>query len=118
VFCTDWDDVVDARDATLIATQDVDVLGRCSYDEWAEFWPGSDIKPFAILNGSQSTSTPPRRSIASTPKRPWWTVTWSKLCETYRIGRGATSASTPASRSSRHCSQQAWSTSSGSRSRR
>jgi hypothetical protein len=48
-FCTDWEDVVDARGATLIATQDVDVLDRRSYDEWAVFWPGSDIKLFAIL---------------------------------------------------------------------
>ena len=98
--------MVDARGATLIATQDVDVLGRCSYDEWAEFWPGSDIKPFAILNGSQSTSTPPRRDreYANT------TVVDGDLVEVVRDLQdrpGATSASTPASRSSRHCSQQA-----------
>ena len=31
----------------LIATQDTVVLGRRTYDEWAGFWPGSEIQPFA-----------------------------------------------------------------------
>ena len=30
----------------------VDILGRRSYDEWAEFWPDSEIEPFAtFING-------------------------------------------------------------------
>lgn len=44
---TGWDDVVDAAGEALIATQDTVVLGRRSYDEWAPFWPTSDIEPFA-----------------------------------------------------------------------
>jgi dihydrofolate reductase len=51
-FFTDWDDVVDARGEELIATQDAVILGRRSYDEWAEYWPTSDIEPFAtFING-------------------------------------------------------------------
>jgi dihydrofolate reductase len=46
-FITAWDDETDARGADLIATQDAVVLGRRSYDEWAAFWPTSDIEPFA-----------------------------------------------------------------------
>jgi dihydrofolate reductase len=46
-FVTAWDDETDASGAELIATQDAVILGRRSYDEWAEFWPGSDIEPFA-----------------------------------------------------------------------
>jgi len=46
-FITAWDDETDASGARLIATQDAVILGRRSYDEWAEFWPGSEIQPFA-----------------------------------------------------------------------
>jgi len=42
-----WDDVVDARMAAVIATQDAVVLGRRTYDEWAPYWPTSDMEPFA-----------------------------------------------------------------------
>lgn len=46
-FLTGWDDEVDAAGAKLIATQDTVVLGRRTYDEWSQFWPSSDIEPFA-----------------------------------------------------------------------
>lgn len=45
-FVTDWDAECDAHLAELIATQDTVVLGRHSHDEWAGFWPTSDIEPF------------------------------------------------------------------------
>ena len=48
-FFTDWDDVMDANLAAVIATQDAVILGRRSYDEWAQFWPGSEIEPFATF---------------------------------------------------------------------
>jgi dihydrofolate reductase len=61
-FFTEWDDVVDASIPRMIATQDAVILGRRTYDEWVGFWPGSEIEPFAtFINGSQSTSRPPRR---------------------------------------------------------
>jgi len=69
-FLTDWDDVMDASGATLIATQDAVILGRRSYDEWVEFWPGSEIEPFAtFINGVQkyvATSAPLEREWANT----------------------------------------------------
>lgn len=69
-FFTAWDDVVDEAGAALIATQDAVVLGRRSYDEWAEFWPTSDIEPFAtFINGVAKyvvTSTPLRQEWANT----------------------------------------------------
>jgi dihydrofolate reductase len=46
-FFTAWDDEMDANLAAVIATQDAVILGRRSYDAWAEFWPGSTIQPFA-----------------------------------------------------------------------
>ena len=46
-FITAWDDETDASGADLISTQDAVILGRRTYDEWAEFWPGSEIQPFA-----------------------------------------------------------------------
>jgi len=46
-FITDWDDEMEANLAAVIAEQDAVILGRRSYDEWAKFWPDSDIEPFA-----------------------------------------------------------------------
>jgi len=69
-FFTDWDDVVDKSGDALIATQDAVILGRRSYDEWAGFWPSSDIEPFAtFINGVAkyvATSTPLEREWANT----------------------------------------------------
>jgi dihydrofolate reductase len=69
-FLTDWDDATDAHLAAVIATQDAVILGRRSYDEWAEFWPGSEIEPFAtFINGVAkyvATSTPLDREWANT----------------------------------------------------
>jgi dihydrofolate reductase len=51
-FITDWDDAMDANLGAVIAAQDAVILGRRSYDEWAEFWPSSTIEPFAtFING-------------------------------------------------------------------
>lgn len=44
-----WDDVMDANLSSVIATQDAVLLGRRSYDEWAGYWPTSDIEPFATF---------------------------------------------------------------------
>ena len=68
-FITDWDDAMDANLAAVIAAQDAVILGRRSYDEWAEFWPGSEIEPFAtFINGVAkyvATSTPLEREWAN-----------------------------------------------------
>src|SRR6478735_6342211 len=61
-FIHDWDAVVDAHLASVIAPQDAVLLGRASYEEWARFWPTSDVEPFAtFINGVQkyvATSSP------------------------------------------------------------
>jgi dihydrofolate reductase len=68
-FLTAWDDETDASGVDLIATQDAVILGRRTYDEWAEFWPGSDIQPFAsFINAVPkyvATSTPLDREWAN-----------------------------------------------------
>ncbi len=51
-FFTAWDDEADASGVRLISSQDAVILGRRSYDEWAEFWPSSDIEPFASFINS------------------------------------------------------------------
>ena len=51
-FFTDWDDAMGANLAAVIAAQDSVILGRRSYEEWADFWADSDIEPFAtFING-------------------------------------------------------------------
>ena len=68
-FFADWDDAMDANLAAVIAAQDAVVLGRRSYDEWAEYWPGSEIEPFAtFINGVAkyvATSAPLDREWAN-----------------------------------------------------
>lgn len=67
-FITDWDEAMDANLGAVIATQDSVILGRRSYEEWAAFWPNSDIEPFAtFINGVAkyvATSTPLDRGWA------------------------------------------------------
>jgi dihydrofolate reductase len=67
-FFADWDDALDANLAAVIATQDAVILGRRSYAEWAQFWPSSQIQPFAaFINGVTkyvATSTPLDRDWA------------------------------------------------------
>ena len=70
VFVTDWDGAMEANLAAVITTQDAVVLGHRSYDEWAKFWPSSQIEPFAtFINGVRkyvATSTPLGREWANT----------------------------------------------------
>jgi dihydrofolate reductase len=69
-FFADWDDAMEANLGAVIAAQDSVILGRRSYEEWAGFWPGSDIEPFAaFINGVRkyvATSTPLDRKWANT----------------------------------------------------
>src|SRR5918997_1290279 len=69
-FVADWDDAMDANLGAVIAAQDSVILGRRSYEEWAGYWPGSDVEPFAtFINGVAkyvATSTPLDRTWANT----------------------------------------------------
>ncbi len=68
-FLTEWDEAMDANLGAVIATQDAVILGRRSYTEWADFWPDSQIQPFAtFINGVTkhvATSTPLDRGWAN-----------------------------------------------------
>ena len=46
-FFHDFDDEMRENLRRVIADQDAVLLGRRTYEEWAAFWPGSDIEPFA-----------------------------------------------------------------------
>jgi dihydrofolate reductase len=65
-FITSWDDAMDENLARVIATQDTVILGRRTYNDWADFWPTSDIQPFAdFINPVEKvvvTSTPPENT--------------------------------------------------------
>jgi dihydrofolate reductase len=64
-----WDDAIDAKPAAVIATQDAVILDRRRYSEWAQFWPSSQIEPFAtFINGVTkyvATSAPVDRDWAN-----------------------------------------------------
>jgi dihydrofolate reductase len=69
-FFAEFDDVMRENLGRVIATQDVVLLGRRTYDEWADFWPSSTNEPFAsFINGVEKcvvTSTQPEMSWAHT----------------------------------------------------
>src|SRR3984957_2284826 len=69
-FITEFDDLMSENLGRVIATQDAVLLGRRTYDDWAGFWPTSDIEPFAtFINGVEkfvATSTTPRQNWANT----------------------------------------------------
>lgn len=49
---TEWDEVMDENLARVISTQDTVLMGHRTYDDWAAFWPSSEIEPFAtFING-------------------------------------------------------------------
>jgi dihydrofolate reductase len=62
LFVEDFDAEMDAHLADVIASQDAVLLGRRMHDEWARFWPTSDIEPFAgfinTVTKYVATSTP------------------------------------------------------------
>jgi dihydrofolate reductase len=64
-FITDFDEVMAENLGRVIGSQDAVLLGRRTYDDWAAFWPKSEIQPFAsFINGVQKfvvTSAPPER---------------------------------------------------------
>ena len=69
-FVTDFDDAMQENLDRVIAAQDSVLLGRRTYNDWAEFWPASEIEPFAsFINSVEKfvvTSTTPAESWANT----------------------------------------------------
>ena len=52
VFVTEFDDAMEENLAEVIGSQDAVLLGRRMFDEWARYWPSSDIEPFASFINS------------------------------------------------------------------
>lgn len=46
-FITEFDALMEEDLGRVIATQDSVLLGRRTYNDWAEYWPTSDLQPFA-----------------------------------------------------------------------
>lgn len=69
-FIDTWDDVLDANLAEVIATQTDVVLGRRSHDEWAHYWPTSDVEPFATF-----INAVPKHVATSSPLPGGWRAT-------------------------------------------
>jgi len=69
-FILDFDEVMEENLLRVISSQDTVILGRRTYDEWAEFWPGSDIEPFASF-----INAVPKYVVTSTPPQHAWTNT-------------------------------------------
>lgn len=67
-FITDFDEVMRENLGRVISAQDAVLLGRRTYDEWAAFWPGSDIEPFASFINSVE-----KLVVTSTPLEQRWT---------------------------------------------
>lgn len=69
-FFSEWDEAMDANLAAVIGSQDAVVLGGRSYHEWAGYWPGSEIQPFAAFINAVAkhvvTSAPLEREWANT----------------------------------------------------
>jgi dihydrofolate reductase len=66
-FVTEFDDVMRENLGRVIAAQDAVLLGRRTYEDWAGFWPASDIEPFAsFINGVQKFVVTSTR-----PEPPW-----------------------------------------------
>lgn len=67
-FVLEWDEALDANLADVISTQTAVLLGRGMYDEWARFWPASDMQPFAAF-----INEVPKHVVTSSPLAEPWT---------------------------------------------
>ncbi len=70
----DWFFDVDAEVfdylARVISTQDDIVMGRGTYEYWVDYWPSSDVEPFATF-----INTHPKHVLTSSPLTKPWTNT-------------------------------------------
>jgi dihydrofolate reductase len=70
-FITDWDDAMHENLARVIGSQDTVLLGHSTYDDWAAFWPTSNIEPFASFINSVEKFV----VASSTPELNWANTT-------------------------------------------
>ncbi|GAB2568886.1 deaminase reductase [Paractinoplanes abujensis] len=69
-FVFDFDEQMHTNLAEVIGTQDAVLLGRAQYDEWASYWPASDMQPFADFINSV-----PKYVFTSSPLSEEWAKT-------------------------------------------
>jgi dihydrofolate reductase len=70
-FITGFDDVMEANLGRVISSQDTVLLGHRTYDDWAAFWPISEIEPFAsFINGVEKFV-----AASTTPSQTWSNAT-------------------------------------------
>jgi len=69
-FITDFDEVMRENLGRVIGAQDAVLLGRRTFDDWAQFWPASDIEPFATF-----INNTPKFVATSQPVDHNWTST-------------------------------------------
>jgi dihydrofolate reductase len=69
-FLLDFDDELQENLNGVIESQDAVLLGRRTHDEWADFWPASDIEPFATF-----INTTQKYVATSTPLQAQWSMT-------------------------------------------
>jgi dihydrofolate reductase len=67
-YLLDFDDELQEHLNEVIEAQDAVLLGRRMHDEWARFWPESDIEPFATFINSTTKFV-----ATSTPLQAQWT---------------------------------------------
>ena len=66
-FFNEFDNVMEENLGRVIDNQDAVLLGRRTFDEWANFWPNSSIQPFAdFINTVQKYVV-----TSSTPESIW-----------------------------------------------
>ena len=117
----DWmfeaDEEVFSNLADVIRSQDDILIGRGTYDYWADYWPTSDVQPFADFVNGTTKHVFTSRALSSTWAQT--TIVREQLGPTLRSSRtvrGATWACTGASSSRRACwptsSSTGWSSSS------
>lgn len=63
----DSDEAIFANLAEVIRGQDAVLLGRKTYEYWVDYWPTSDVEPFA----SFINQTPKHVFASSPPSQPW-----------------------------------------------
>jgi dihydrofolate reductase len=69
-FILEFDEVMGENLGRVIGAQDAVLLGRRTWEDWAAFWPTSEIEPFAtFINGVQ------KFVVTSTPPSPEWAPT-------------------------------------------
>jgi dihydrofolate reductase len=66
-FIVDFDPVMQENLGRVVSSQDAVLLGRHTFDDWAEYWPTADNEPFAsFINGV-------RKYVVTSSAPPAWT---------------------------------------------